>query len=117
MMNAKRNTSSSQRISLSALSWVVIFISIISTAGVICGFLKNQCIKVNREIVVVNTEIQMHENDANYTQMKINERLGYFEVQKRLAANNSRLVPIKQAQMEIIVPSSSPQYHEGLARR
>lgn len=73
--------------------------------GVIRGLLENQKIKVGRQISQVETETQMHMNDVNTAKLKINDQLGYFEINAKLSVINSTLMPLTHGQVEVIQES------------
>ena len=107
-MNVKRHTFSSLRISMGAILCIVVFISILGATGVIHSLLSNDTLKTTRAYRAAKQTRDAHLNEANLAQMKINERLGYFEIQKRLLANKSELKPLDMKQLEII-PTTPPQ--------
>lgn len=101
-MNAKRNIPAPHGVKLGAIAWIIVFIAILSSTGVTCGLLENQRIKIGRQIRDEEKKIQMHQNDRDAAQAKINNYLGFFEIKGKLASTHSTLIPLKHGQVEVI---------------
>lgn len=105
-MNTKRNIPSPHGVHVSSLAWIVLYVAIVATAGIVHAFLSNEKIRVSRQTFEIENQIKMHLNDANIAQLKINDQLGYFEINNKLQMINSSLIPLHHGQVEIIKESS-----------
>lgn len=105
-MNTKRNIPAPHGVHISTLIWIVLYVIIMATAGIVHTFFSNETIRVSRQTAEVRNHIKMNLNDAQNDQTKINDQLGYFEINNKLELINSSLIPLHHGQVEIIKESS-----------
>lgn len=105
-MNKRRSEPAENRINMSSIFWILLVITCVATAGIYCGYLKNEGINIDRLIRIQEDLKTEYENQAHEAEAKIHDHLGYFEIKNKLSALQSNLVPITPQQV-ILIPYNS----------
>ena len=104
-MNRRRNHRT-RKLTFSELTLIVMTGVILVTAGVLHAWLKNNHVKVQREISQTQSRVQDHQDATNSLQVKIDKKLNIYQLRDDLKRNNSSLVKIPASEIKVI--SSNP---------